>query len=484
MASALLLPQFETLMNPSLRSREPMPRRVDGALYRIVWRWHFFAGLICLPVLVLMASTGALYLFRDEINDAVYRDWRLARVSDAPPAALSAVVQQVQQAEPGEVTEIGMPAAPDRSLRLVIKASHGNERVVYADPRSGQVLGAIDARWQWDELVPKLHSMALLGRWANIAVEIVAGWCIVLIVSGVFLWWPRHVKGGVLSVRGVPRQRLWWRDLHAVTGAVAGLVVLFLAVTGMPWSALWGERIGALTQAHGLGVPPAMWDAVPTSTVPMSALGAVPWTLEHAPLPKSEDAPHGAHAAGSTRHGADAGTAAQPIGIDRAAAIAAAAGIARDHTLFLPKGEQGVYNALVWPHDVQRQRALHIDQYSGRVLADVSYADYGAVAKVTEWGIAVHKGKQYGVLNQALMLLGCLTLITLAMTSVVMWIKRKPQGALGAPQRQHGDRWAVAALAVAAVLGLVFPPLGASMLIAAAIDALVRKSTTFKRTQP
>jgi uncharacterized iron-regulated membrane protein len=245
----------------------------------------------------------------------------------------------------------------------------------------------------------------------------------------------------------------------------------------MPWSALWGQQVDALTQARGLGVPLPMWDAVPQSSVPTSALGVVPWTLAQATLPISQPAPHAAHAAGATP-GSPAVTA--PIGIDRAAEIAVAAGVSREHTLHLPKDAQGVYTALVWPHEVQRQRAVHIDQYSGRVLVDVGYADYGAVAKVTEWGIAVHKGKQYGVINQALMLLGCLALITLAITAVVMWWKRKPQGALGAPQRQHGDRWAVAALAVAAALGLLFPPLGVSMLIAAAIDAWVRRSTSLQ----
>ena len=35
---------------------------------RTIWRWHFYAGLICLPFFVLLASTGAVYLFRDELS--------------------------------------------------------------------------------------------------------------------------------------------------------------------------------------------------------------------------------------------------------------------------------------------------------------------------------------------------------------------------------------------------------------------------------
>lgn len=44
-----------------------------GALYRAFWRWHFYAGLLVMPVLMLMAATGAVYLFSDQIEAALVR---------------------------------------------------------------------------------------------------------------------------------------------------------------------------------------------------------------------------------------------------------------------------------------------------------------------------------------------------------------------------------------------------------------------------
>jgi uncharacterized iron-regulated membrane protein len=46
------------------QNNPPVP---TSALYRRVWRWHFYAGLICLPFLALMALTGALYLYQEPI---------------------------------------------------------------------------------------------------------------------------------------------------------------------------------------------------------------------------------------------------------------------------------------------------------------------------------------------------------------------------------------------------------------------------------
>jgi uncharacterized iron-regulated membrane protein len=462
---------------------ETEPVRPPAGLYRIVWRWHFYAGLVCLPVLVLLALTGALYLFRDEINDAVFRDWRFVRQPAAQALPLSESVGRALQQVPGDLKEVGLPSEPGRSLRLLVQPASGEPRVVYVEPSNGAVLGSIDKAWQWESIAQRLHSLELLGRWANIAVELVAGWVIVLIATGTYLWWPRGRRGGVLSVRGLPRQRLWWRDLHAVSGATVGVVVLFLAVTGMPWSAVWGKQFGALTKSLGLGLPVHVWDAVPPSTLPMSAQGAVSWTMETAQVPASTvPGPDGAHA-GHAGHGEGVATtapsaaagAADPIGLDRAQAVFAEAGLTGGYTLRLPWGPTGAYSALAFPARVQAQRVIHIDQYSGRVLVDVGYADYGAVAKVTEWGIAVHMGKQYGLVNQLLMLAGCMALLLLAASSVVMWWKRRPPGTLAAPPRRDADRVALGAVVIAMVLGVLFPPLGASMLFFAALGALLRR---------
>ncbi|MDQ8028693.1 MAG: PepSY domain-containing protein, partial [Brevundimonas sp.] len=51
---------------------DPVPPPLSGA-YRAVWRWHFYAGVLVMPFLMLLALTGGLYLFKDEIDQAVYR---------------------------------------------------------------------------------------------------------------------------------------------------------------------------------------------------------------------------------------------------------------------------------------------------------------------------------------------------------------------------------------------------------------------------
>jgi uncharacterized iron-regulated membrane protein len=138
-----------------------------------------------------------------------------------------------------------------------------------------------------------------------------------------------------------------------------------------------------------------------------------------------------------------------------------------------PSGEKGVYTATLFPDDVRGQRVVHLDRYSGKVLADVGYADYGAAGRLVEWGINLHTGVQFGWVNQLVMLGGCLAVMLLSVSAVVMWWKRRPRGRLAAPPQRAGDWIARGAIAVAMVLGLLYPLLGASMLLAWVVDAAV-----------
>jgi uncharacterized iron-regulated membrane protein len=79
-------------------------------------------------------------------------------------------------------------------------------------------------------------------RGSNI-VELAASWTVIMIVTGLCLWWPRNTNGwgGILYPRLTRSSRLFWRDLHSVTGVWVSFTALFLLATGLPWAKFWGE---------------------------------------------------------------------------------------------------------------------------------------------------------------------------------------------------------------------------------------------------
>jgi uncharacterized iron-regulated membrane protein len=139
------------------------------------------------------------------------------------------------------------------------------------------------------------------------------------------------------------------------------------------------------------------------------------------------------------------------------------------YRLVLPQDARAVYSAIRSPGQLAGQRVIHLDQYSGKVLMDLGADRIGAIGRVTEWGVSVHQGGEYGWINKVVMLPGCVALMLLCVSGVVVWWKRRPSGSFAPPPRRHGDRLAVGTLIIAAVIGVFFPLLGASMLLAAAV---------------
>jgi uncharacterized iron-regulated membrane protein len=430
------------------------------AVYRAVWRWHFYAGLLCLPFLISLSATGALYLFKDEINGSLfaYRTQVAPQASSAlgPDRLIFNALQAVPDASPVSYTD---PAMPDRSA-VVTLASGAHRILVYLDPYTGDVLDRVARDAEFMTVVRGLHSLAYLGASANAAIEVVAGFAVILVVTGAYLWWPRHQKGSALGVRGTPRYRVWWRDLHAATGLVAGAGILFLALTGLPWSIWWGQQLRTWSNAAGLGQPAALWSTRPVSTVPLrDRLSEPGWTMQDAPVPRSEAGP----------------AAATTIGIDEAAAILVRLGMPRGYELALPVGAEGVYAASVYPHDVTRQRVIALDQYTGEPLLDVHFADLGAVGQAIQYGIGIHKGEHWSRANQLAMLAFCLATILLAVTAGTMWWKRRPAGGLGVPPWPRDRRIAVIVTALVAALGALFPLTGLAILAMLALDLAAQR---------
>jgi len=507
----------------------PRARSID--VYRAVWRWHFYAGLLVLPFLLLLAITGAIYLFHHEIDAYVYRDLRSVPASTSTMQAPSAIADAAVKAHPGTVFRYVPPASGTASAQVGVRDAAG-KHVVYVNPYTAQVLGTMVDRGGIVWLVRELHGLSYFGPIANGMIEVAAGWTILLVLTGIYLWWPRGQKGGVVSVRGAPRQRVFWRDMHAVTGVFAAFFILFLALTGMPWSLIWGAKVNQWANGNNFGYPSGVRVNVPMSKERLADGQQTTWSLEQARMPMSmtgqaapdvppgtggtpaapaaaavSAGPHAAHDAshaGMTAHAGHvgpgaalaqtaasddehaghgggstppapasavpAGPAQAPIGLDAAVAAFTRLGMAPGYAIAMPSSRTGVYTASAYPNDLSKQRVVHLDQYRGTPLIDMSYADYGPLGKGLEWGINVHMGQEFGLVNQLLMLAVCLAIVLMCVSGATMWWKRRPSGALGVPQMPADPKVLRTVVVLLAIGGVIFPLVGASLLVMLAID--------------
>lgn len=452
-------------------SRPPDAARSRG-LYGAVWRWHFYAGLFVVPFLLMLAVTGAIYTFNNEIEDWWYRD--LVQ-TPACAAALPAAQQEaaVLAAYPGaSISRYTVAGSAEHAAVWTIKPPQSAALNVFVEPCTAVVRGAVAAKWQLMEVVSSLHGELLLGQVGDWIIELAASWAMVLLVTGLYLWWPE--KGDRLLGSFIPRLnakgRVFWRDLHAVPAMWNALAVGFLILSGLPWAGFWGGQLASLGTVSHLTTPTPNFSAAPTldAAAPadphaahkLAAAGAsddtsIPWAIRHDAAP----------AGGAARI-----TVAEVEAIARERSV-----LASGLRLIYPNGAGAVWHLSYIPGGATTQRTLYLDPADGRVLDDIGYGRYSPLGKAVEWGVEIHLGRQFGLINQLLCVLVCALTVLTIVSGTVMWWKRRPAGGLGAPSLPKSYRRQIGVVVIAAVLGVLFPLMGASLIAVLLLDFALRR---------
>ena len=442
----------------------------------LAWRWHFYAGLFVAPFMILLAITGIIYLFKPQLDPLLYRDLMVVEAGHHPQSA-DHLLHQVRAAYPkGQVSQYLPAASADRSAQFVVQDG-GRELNVFINPYDGRLLGEQDAKANLQAVARALHGELMIGTVGDRLVELAAGWGVVLVVSGLYLWWPRGARpAGVLWPRLNARGRLLWRDLHAVTGFWGSALLLLMLLSGMTWTGFWGKHYADVWNSF----PATMWNDVPKSDQQARELNSatrqtVPWAVENTPMPQSgAHAEHAGHGMGSSA------PAAPQISLQQVQDLAASNAVEPGYSITLPTSADGVYTIAVFADDPRNDATLHVDQYTGKVLVDVRWQDYNGVARATEVGVMLHEGKMFGPLNQIIILLVCLMILLGSVSGLVMWWKRRPQGGLGVPPLRHDlPKWKTA-IVIMVGLGVAFPLVGVSLLAVWLLDwgVLSRKLRT------
>jgi len=79
--------------------------------------------------------------------------------------------------------------------------------------------------------------------------------------------------------------------------------------------------------------------------------------------------------------------------------------------------------------------------------------------------VELHVGRQYGVVNQLANLAVCLALIGGVVAGIVLWWRRRPKGELAVPALHPTDRLPPIVIGMIATMAILFPLVGASLLI-------------------
>lgn len=363
--------------------RRPRAHPLRQALFQV----HLWSGVIAGLYLFVIGMSGALLVFRAELQARAHGQFFDVAATGAPLADAAVVIDSIRAAYPGyRFSGIDFPT--HRRDTFLAYVARGNElHTVFADPYSGRVVGELPLD-SWLHWVQELHYNLHAGQIGYTINGLGAAALGLMCLTGIVIWWPGVAGWGraLIVTSGRGWRRFVW-ELHGAIGIWLAALLLIWAVSGFYFS-------------FPAGVRQAVDRVAPLSVV-------VP--------PRSDPAQKGTRPAPSP-----AALMAQ------ARSVIPGAQLAR---YVLPFSESGVVQVVLarerhGDHDTSDEVTLYFDQYAGTLLAQRDRSQDSGSDRMLSWMLPLHAGTFGGLPVKVLWTLFGLGLPALFVTGFVMWWRK------------------------------------------------------------
>lgn len=482
--------------------------------YRTIWRWHFYAGLLTLPFVTILSVSGGIYLFKPQIEAWNDREYDSLVINN--PAPVADQVKAALNAFPGSVPNgYELPRTATSAARVLIrkmperketdsketdskstnskasenKDTDGKPSVrsesetlrVYVHPEKLTVLGSVKENERLMKQMFRLHGELWMGDRGSNLVELASSWTIIMIVTGLYLWWPRKLRlfGGIWFPRFGGGSRIFWRDLHSVTGVWISVFVLFLLVTGLPWAKFWGNYLKTIRNITGTAVAQQDWTT--GSERSLGGEGSSGGSEKGRSARDSGERSSGEHSdhggggggGGRWRRGGGGSMPKDMEGFNRVYQTVQPLGLEHPVVIAPPSRGSENWTAKSTTQNRPNRVELELNGSTGEIVGRKDFKDRHWVDQVVGTCIAAHEGQLFGWPNQLLGLLTAMGLILVSVSGAIMWWRRRHKGVLGAPPIHPNPRISILLCLFAVMFGIYLPLFGASLLLVLVIERLI-----------
>nr|WP_248931077.1 PepSY domain-containing protein [Paenibacillus hamazuiensis] len=437
--------------------------------YIRLWRWHFYAALFITPLLITLTLSGIGYLFYTDVENKAYASLFFGEGGETRQLTIDEGIEKTLRQYKGYSISKVIVLDEPYNTRLTLKNNEGNQQYVFLDNHY-ETIGSQDAKYTFSNVMREIHSSLFVGGTVvNYLVELAACWAIFLMFSGIYMTF----KGRALKKKPNPTKRQRNRKWHAFMGTIVTIPMILIIFTGLPWSAFMGDILYSAAQKYPSFGFPAITQRPPTSD-----MSEIPWATRKNDAPSSNaSAPH---------HGSMPGTSLNDgmISIQQLMNEVEKAQISKPYSIIYPTREDdvfiiskgsntGVTGLDVSPYD---EMTAYFDQYSGKLISKVGYADYGLLAKWFTWGIPLHEGHLFGWPNKLINLAVCLSFLLVILWGITTWLSRIKEGKISA-QPAASNSFSFGLTVFMVILGLVMPLFGISLMLVVIIEWILYINT-------
>lgn len=214
---------------------------------KVTRQLHLWLGLASGLVVFVVAITGAIWTFESEISDLVYSYRKVEPIAGQSIINISEI-KKIVKPQINKISGIAF-LGYDRSIEVRERLEINGQQInnyVYLNPYSGKVLKTKLNEPNFFDVVIELHTSLLLGEVGEQIVDYATLILIILLISGIYLWWPKKKKGLKQRVKFDWKTSTKWKrknyDLHSVLGFYASWIVIFVAITGLTWGFKWVDE--------------------------------------------------------------------------------------------------------------------------------------------------------------------------------------------------------------------------------------------------
>lgn len=228
---------------------------------------HLWLGLASGSIVFIIAITGCIFVFQDEVKDALH-DWRFVTPQEATFKAPSILLKTVTTLHPDATPDMVVYHKENRPATVYIER-RGIPYLVHLNPYSGEITHLQNLDTDFFMVVERLHRFLLLPEEIGKQVTGVATFIfLTMLITGLILWWPKKWKNASqnFKVKWGARWRRKNYDWHRVTGFYMILPAIVVATTGLAFTYEWVNdglfKVGNVINDHPVFKEPAAFKNV------------------------------------------------------------------------------------------------------------------------------------------------------------------------------------------------------------------------------
>ena len=361
---------------------------------------HSIAGLVLALLLAVIALTGSIMSFEDEIVEHLNAGIMQVAPRQAPALMPDELIARLEASQDfGKVASVTLSSDPSAAVRVRFgRDEQGARRTsLYVDPYDARVLGSPRGE-EFFATVRRLHRWLLIPGdakgWGRQVTGVGALGLIVMLLSGLVLRWPRRARSVKMWLKpnlGLSGRGLH-RSLHAVIGTWVLPVYLVMTLTGLWYSFDWYKD-------------------------------GVVWLLSRPHVAAAKMQPKQPRAAGRSEP-------VQTVGFDRAWSTLQReeGGRFAKALLTLPTGPGTVIRIRSWPKDSTLDTTrdeFRVDAVTGQVVSAERYADKTFGERIIANLLDIHRGAFLGWPGKLAFMIAAALMPLFSVTGILLYLSRR-----------------------------------------------------------